>query len=323
MAAADDAAVSELEFDFTWYDNDPTHYMGGNWIMVANADTTAAATTDVVIGGVTVDTLNIPAGSYQFWTAPTAMADGPVEVMSQTGQKLIVSQRVIYKDTFNEVLASGNSTLQDEGVFTWYDNDAAAGMNADWVMAANMGVAATDVEIYLTDIGAGATPVATIADVQPGEIAAWTSPTMRTEGPVRVRSTSAQPLMTSQRVIYKGSFEEVQGLTPDEMGTDADFNWYDWLSAGMNGDWLLIGNQNAASKDMAISIASTPMVNLANITTIFPVTASNTITPSFKGVMSGPVRVTCPGCSGGDKFIISQRVIYKDSFNEVVGRPRN
>lgn len=90
----------------------------------------------------------------------------------------------------------------------------------------------------------------------------------------------------------------------------------------MNGDWILIGNQNASGKDMGITIAATPMVNVGNGTANFPVNAIATETPSFTGMMDGPVRVTCSSCSGGDKLIISQRVLYKDSFNEVVGRPR-
>ncbi|MBI5869652.1 MAG: hypothetical protein HZB44_01655 [Actinobacteria bacterium] len=325
IMAASDADIDDTEFDFTWYDNDPAHSMGGNWIMVGNIDTAASATADVYIGGVQMTTLTVPAGGYQFWQAPTLPApitDGPVQVISRSGQKLVVSQRVIYRNSFNEVLASEKSSLQDEGFFTWYDSDPAHGMGGDWVMASNMGSTTTDVEIYLNNVGAGATPVATITGVLPGEAAVWISDTVRTEGPVRVRSTNGQPLMTSQRVIYKTSFEEVQGLTPAQMGTNADFNWYDWQSAGMNGDWILIGNQNASGKDMGITIAATPMVNVGTGTANFPVSANATVTPSFAGLMDGPVRATCSSCAGGDKLIISQRVLYKDSFNEVVGRPR-
>ncbi|MHB8791944.1 MAG: beta strand repeat-containing protein [Thermoleophilia bacterium] len=322
IMAASESDIDDIEFDFTWYDNDPAHSMGGNWIMVGNIDTAASATADVYIGGVAQETLTIPAGSYRFWKAASTVTDGPVQVISRSGQKLVVSQRVIYKNSFNEVLASEKSSLQDEGFFTWYDSDPAHGMGGDWVMASNMGSTTTDVEIYLNDVGAGATPVTTITGVLPGEAAVWISDTVRTEGPVRVRSTNGQQLMTSQRVVYKSSFEEVQGLTPVQMGTNADFNWYDWQSAGMNGDWILIGNQNALGKDMGISIASTPMVNVGTGTANFPVSANSTMTPSFTGQMNGPVRVNCSSCSAGDKLIISQRVLYKDSFNEVVGRPR-
>lgn len=322
IMAASESDIDDIEFDFTWYDNDPAHSMGGNWIMVGNIDTAASATADVYIGGVAQETLTIPAGSYRFWKAASTVTDGPVQVISRSGQKLVVSQRVIYKNSFNEVLASEKSSLQDEGFFTWYDSDSAHGMGGDWVMASNMGSTTTDVEIYLNDVGAGATPVTTITGVLPGEAAVWISDTVRTEGPVRVRSTNGQQLMTSQRVVYKSSFEEVQGLTPAQMGTNADFNWYDWQSAGMNGDWILIGNQNASGKDMGISIASTPMVNIGTGTANFPVSANSTVTPSFTGQMNGPVRVNCSSCGAGDKLIISQRVIYKDSFNEVVGRPR-
>jgi hypothetical protein len=40
-------------------------------------------------------------------------------------------------------------------------------------------------------------------------------------------------------------------------------------------------------------------------------------------MLGAPVEVKCNSCAPGEKFVISQRVLYKDSFDEILGKPTN
>jgi hypothetical protein len=292
--------------------------MNGNWIMAANT-TGSDSTADIYVQGNKVDTLNVPAYGYAYWQSPTTVTGGPVKVVTTSG--MIVSQRVLYKNSFNEVLGVGHSTLTDEDIFTWYDNNAAAGMNGNWIMANNQGSAAANVYIYIHDIGDSDTPVATIPDVAPGQTVFWQSPGVTVDGPVKVTTNDVTaPLIVSQRIVFKDSFEEVQGTGIGTCGDNGNFSWYDSRpAAGMNGDWLLISNYDAVDHDVTIAIDGGNMINPDTGTQIFTVPAGQSIAPAFPNTMAGPVQVITGDASA--KLVISQRVIYKDSFNEIVGRP--
>jgi len=324
------AAVEENQLDkdyfFTWYDNNASWGMNGNWILAANMGSTA---TDIkiyvgeVLDGSTpaVTFPDVAPGAIVTWQSPTTRNEGPVRVVS-SGQQLLVSQRVIFKDAFNEVLGASRNHLDTEGYFTWYDNEPSWGMKGNWVLATNVGAIDTTVEIYINSISTN--PVATLGPMAPGQTIAWQSPTPLTDGPVRALSTNAQTLLVSERTIFKNSFEEVQGITPVDMGGSYLFNFYDSKSDNhMKGDWLLTCNYGDIDFDANIAIGGTLMVNPdpgAGGSTVFPVASHSSIFPQFNEKMSGPVAVQCSGCSGFDDFLSSQRVIYKDSFNEVVGK---
>ncbi|MHB8792026.1 MAG: hypothetical protein ACYC6O_01615 [Thermoleophilia bacterium] len=92
------------DYVFPWYDNVTANKVVGAWIMVTNTDSTTA-TVDITIGGTLEDTLTIPAGEAAFYIDPThALIGGPVRVTAQGTQKLVVSQRVLYGTSFNEIL---------------------------------------------------------------------------------------------------------------------------------------------------------------------------------------------------------------------------
>ncbi|MBI5871402.1 MAG: fibronectin type III domain-containing protein [Actinobacteria bacterium] len=93
------------EYVFPWYDNVTANNVIGAWIMVTNADSTTA-TVEIYVGGTLKDTLTIPAGQADFYIDPThTLIGGPVRVVTSGGtQKLVVSQRVLYGNSFNEIL---------------------------------------------------------------------------------------------------------------------------------------------------------------------------------------------------------------------------
>ncbi len=303
----------DSSYYFTWYDFTPQDSMNGNWVLIANEDTQAAAV-NVYIGSspAPARSFNLAPGQFVTPQFPRRMG-GPVHVESAGGQKLLVSQRVLYKNSFNEVMGFPESSLDSVYYFDWYDmtSDFSAG---NWVLVSNPNNASVQAQVY---IGGGANPRGTYT-LGPHQTVTPTYPGLM-NGPVRVICTSGCSaggrLIVSQRMLYKNSFEEVQGTPPAGMDTEMDFGWYDEQSPGMK-SWQLISNPDPTSPGAAASV----YINSTSPNPIYSaaVPGGGRVTPQFPGVMNGPVNVM-----GSGVLLASQRVLYNStSFNELVGLPR-
>lgn len=291
----------ESTYYFTWYDSNATWGMKGNWILIGNQGS-QTANVEVYIGGVLKGTYSVAPGDQATPSYPNT-TDGPVKVISTNNQPLIVSQRVIYKDSFNEVLGVPASRLTSEYMFSWYDFRAENFMRGNWVLVSNQDTGSANVEVYIAGQLMGTYTIpegGSIAPQYPGVIG----------GPVRVVSTNGKRLMVSQRVLFKDSFEEVQGATAVDAATDLWFTWYDSKRANyMGGNWILIANRGGAAADVSVYIDSA-LVQQATI----PV--GGNLPLAYNETIGGPVRVVS---NNGQPLLSSQRVLYKDSFNEVLG----
>ncbi|MBI5870273.1 MAG: hypothetical protein HZB44_04850 [Actinobacteria bacterium] len=292
------------EYHMPWYDNTAEWGMMGDWICVTNLGS-ATANVEVHIGGSLVTTMTIPAGGHSEWNSPTPLNSGPVKVASTNAQPLLVSQRVIYKETFNEVMGIPASKLAAEAWFTWYDNNSEWGMNGDWIIIANTGASAANVEITV-----GGTLVDTLA-IPAGGHTEWTSPVTLTNGPVKVKDTNGQPLVVGRRALFMDSFDEIQGTYTGSIATTAAFNWYDNNAAwGMREDWICVTNTSATEANVEIYIGGVQKTVL----TIPAGGHAEWFSPDL--LTSGPVRLLA---TGGQNILVSQRVLYRSSFNELVG----
>ncbi len=302
----------DSSYYFDWYDFTPRDSMNGNWILIANEDNQAAAV-NVYIGNGTapVRSFNLAPGQFVTPEFPGLMG-GPVHVASAGGQKLLVSQRVLYKSSFNEVMGFPESRLDSVYYFDWYDmtSDFSAG---NWILVANPNNAPVQAKVF---IGGNSNPRGTYT-LGPHQIVTPTYAGLM-NGPVRVVCTSGcaagGKLIVSQRMLYKNSFEEVQGTPPAGLDTEMDFGWYDEQTPGMQ-DWQLISNPDPASPGAAVNVymnaSPSPVYSTA-------IPGGGRVTPQFPGVMNGPVDVM-----GGGLLLASQRVLYNStSFNELVGLPR-
>ncbi|RJQ42516.1 MAG: hypothetical protein C4534_09865, partial [Gaiellales bacterium] len=245
------ATALDSTYYFTWYDSLRENMMRGNWILITNMGETDSLT-DIYVAGEHKGRYSVAPGQ-QITPQFTGSIGGPVKVESVNGQPLLVSQRVIYRDSFNEVMGVPASRVDDTYYFTWYDSKRANGMYGNWVLAANLGAETALVEVYIGGEYRGG------FELPPGGMAAPVFPeTMG--GPVKVVSTNGQPLIVSQRTLYRQSFEEVQGTPPAGLGTDFGFTWYDARrGSGMYGSWLLIGNHGGSQADVSIYIAGQKM----------------------------------------------------------------
>ena len=192
------------EYLFTWYDCLRGNGMAGNWILVSNQDA-GDADVEIYIGGVLKGSYTIPEGGIikpQF----AGQIGGPVRVVSTNGKQLLVSQRIIYKDSFEEVQGLAPTDAGTDLWFTWYDSRPQNSMNGNWILVSNQGGGDAAVDVYIDGalkqqltLAAGENRPLSYVDT--------------IGGPVRVVSTNGQPLLATQRVIYKNSFNEVAGIT--------------------------------------------------------------------------------------------------------------
>jgi len=308
-----------LTWYFPWYDAKPENGMQGNWIVIGNQGT-GTARVQLFIGGAQT----IAPGGNDYWTIPegglitpsfSGFMGGPVKIVSLDGQPLIASQRVLFRDSFNEVTGITGEELSDSQEFTWYDSLPENGMAGNWILIANAGSQAADVNVYLGGNLAAQYSAAGGNALVPGGIVTPQF-TRSITGPVLVVSTNGQPLIASQRVLYKDSFNEVTGVPSASLGSEYLFSWYDLVRAGgMNGDWILIANRDVQPADVEIYLGSTLLARYSAAGSN-PIPPGGIVTPSFEGRMGGPVRVVSTNAS---KLMVSQRVVFKDSFEEIQG----
>ena len=290
----EDALASD--YYLSWYDEVSAGMR--SWILIGNQGS-VSTTAQVFIGGALRGSFSIPPGGRVTPEFPGVLA-GPVRVVSTNGQPLIVSERVTYNGSFNEITGTPAASLSNEHRLAWYDFQS-PGLRT-WVLVANPNPTPVTAEIYIGGVlrGTNSLPPGGIwTPVFPGILG----------GPVRVRSTGGQNLIVSERSTYGNSFEEVAGVPPSALTDGAWFTWYDQVSAGLK-TWILMSNQGTAPTTADIFIAGSHVAGPFNLPAGGAVTVAN-----FPGILNGPVRVI----SGGQPILVSERTIYNASFNEITG----
>jgi CSLREA domain-containing protein len=282
------------EYWFPWYDNVDM----ATWILVGNP-TSSTAAVDIYIGGVKQASRTIPAGGSI--TPRFPLQTGPVKVVSTNGVKIFTSERTVYgqDNAFNEVMGYPANQLTTEYWFPWYDNSSMF----TWILVGNPSTSTATVNIYIGGKLAGGP----YSIPKGGRITPRFNVTPT--GPVRVVSTNAVSIFTSERTVAGDSFNEVMGYPTNQLTTEYWYPWYDNVS--MN-TWVLVGNPTSTTAKVDIYVGSTK--------TSYTIPAGGRITPRFIGINTGPVRVVS---TNGVKIFTSQRALYGTSFNEVMGYPGN
>ncbi|MBE0430017.1 MAG: hypothetical protein IBX61_09150 [Thermoleophilia bacterium] len=194
---------------WTWYDDKE----GSNWLLVANHGSGDVQYT-IKIGGVPMpgyEDRTLAPGAIE--TPRFGIAGGPVEVTS-TGD-VLASQRVIWGPSFGETPGYSYDALSSNYHWTWYDQ-AEPGVS-NWVLVANPSDSNVWYRIYIGGQARNACTALAANDRH--------TPTFPGQrgGPVEVRAyassgdcasgtlTPGTKVMASQRVLWKGYFNEVLG----------------------------------------------------------------------------------------------------------------
>ena len=333
---------------WTWYDMLTGDYK--NWVLVANPNSSEIWYRIKIAGReVRRGTLQA-AGQPGDRVTPTfpGVIGGPVEVEAAADQyfntpaKAIASQRVLMHgdNAFNEVPGIPAEELSDQYLWTWYDMRTPGAV--DWLLVANpSGTDQVDYQIEIGSKGCDPNPANRPAGsacktgtLDPGEMVTPTFPGIIT-GPVSVKavlhgtSTPAK-VIASQRTLWGPSFEETPGLPAgalyNGMSSGYYWTWYDQASAGAV-NWVLVANPGGAPVNYSIKIAGQEVRRGTLEASGQP---GDRVTPTFSGIMNGPVEVTAwsgdvNNEAGGTPtdVVASQRYLWSGYFNEVLGTTLN
>jgi outer membrane protein assembly factor BamB len=274
-----------------WYDKASLGMLNDN-IHLLNPGTASASVT-VALPGATSQTATVAPGAETYVNFPQGTIGGPVKVTST--QPVLASQRVQYNQTFNEVWAASATLAATTSYLTWYDK-ASPGMYNDNVHLLNPGTTSASVTVNVP----GATPqIVTVA----GGAETYVNFPGAIGGPVTVTSTVA--VLSSQRVQFNQSFNEVWSASAAQASTASYFNWYDKASGGMNNDNIHLFNPGTASATVTIALPGAT----SKVVTVGP--GAQTYV-NFPGSLGGPVSVTSTLA-----VLASQRVQYYQTFNEI------
>lgn len=307
---------------FTWYDQQSLGMR--DWLLMSNAGRySAEAYFQAQLGSRQARPPSLHKAApgqtaVQSW--PGAI-DGPLVVDSLSGLPQLVSQRILFGDSFEETVAVPEDRLSSHYYWTWYDNVSDGYKN--WLMLANPDpdsaiyyeVAIPGVDLSQAAGATGTIPAGGYATARfPGVIG----------GPVEVRAwrddtrSSPAKLVASQRVNIGGlTINEVYGTPAGELTDKYLWTWYDMSEKDVR-NWVLVANPNPHPVYYRI------LVNGVSRDSGM-IAPGERVTPMFSGLKGGPVEVQAwsDGIDGdvGGNVIASQRITWGKSFEEVKGYP--
>ncbi len=145
-------------------------------------------------------------------------------------------------------------------------------------------------------------------------------------GPVEVNGWNAWGeavyIMASQRVLSNGdkSFNEVTGQADKSLASDYVWPWYDMTGGARN--WVLVANPTKPGDPGAYTVYYEVWIAGTKIRDGGPIAPGGNETPTFPGMMGGPVEVRTFSNSthtAAAAAIASQRSVWGPSFEEVLG----
>lgn len=211
--------------------------------------------------------------------------------------------------------------------WTWYDNIYLR----NWVLISNPAGAADEPEFELF-IGGNLMGLANLGSgngvVPQGQTLTPAYPGVM-DGPVTAVSKTGSKAILSQRSLLGDSFEEVLATEEGKMSDHFYWTWYDMQTAGFR-NWVMIANPGSEPVRAEVFIAGELMTDSASGHQYFDIAPGGRATPTFPGIMGGPVEVKAHTPGGNwdveserRNVIASQRVLsnYGVAFNEMPGIP--
>jgi murein DD-endopeptidase MepM/ murein hydrolase activator NlpD len=278
---------------FPWYDRATPGFQsdefevanaGPNWVNVM-----------ITLPGAAPLSFGVPHGTTKRVSFPAGTVGGPVSVTTD-GAPVVVSQRVVYNGSFSERSGVAAPGLSTSVTFPWYDYST-AGFESDYLYVGNPASSVASVAIAL----AGAQTLH--LSVPAGSTGYASFPAGTIGGVVTV--SSDQPILASQRVLYRQSFAETPATLPRSTAAQLVFPWYDWSTPDFQSDYLYVGNPGSTSANVSMALPGAATLHLS-------VPSGATRFARFpSGVMGGPVVIT-----SDQPVLASQRSLFDQSFSE-------
>ncbi|RJQ48024.1 MAG: hypothetical protein C4534_00090 [Gaiellales bacterium] len=222
------------EYLFTWYDMRSAG--ARSWVLAANPHADRDLVVEIWIAGQRMNDprtgdpyLTVPAGGSVTPAFPGVM-NGPVVVKgfdaatydpgnpSSPALSFYSTQRSLFGNTFEEVLGFGTDRLSANYFYSWYDQQSSGSRN--WVLVANTGPEPVVAEVWIAGtrmsthtIGPGTTQTPAYPGVMNGpvEVRGYLAATYNPAAP----GAPNADVFSSQRVMWRGNFNEVTGTVLD------------------------------------------------------------------------------------------------------------
>lgn len=327
----DNLPLARRGYFFTWYDMASAGAQ--DWVLMANPIEAAGedAWFDLSIAGVpqTLPTISQIPGQVPPLGAITptypGTINGPVDVGYHARMRTMVSQRILWGNSLEEVVGTDAALLSDHYYWTWYDQSSTGFSN--WIMVGNPSATETvTVDLNFRDVGTGL-DVTEIHDISPG--GSWTPAYPgKMGGPVEIKAYiqsgswinpgDRRDVVASQRVLSNGgtAFNEVPGIPAEELTDRYMWTWYDNVY-GLN--WIMIANPPDSGYNMDYSIFIHGVGEGGGV----DLAPGQTATVMIPGKVDGPVEVLTARHNSGIPLnsVVSQRTLWGPSFEEVPGFP--
>ncbi len=201
-----------LSDHYLWTQYDSKSTGATDWVLAGNPNSFPVYY-ELRIAGRMVSSGNIAPGATVTPIFPGLMG-GPVDLQTWIGPQkqapadVIASQRVNWGPSFQETAGVPEANLSPHYVWTWYDSKTAG--VANWVLVVNPNAAPVYYEISIAgrvlssgmlQPGTRVTPVFPGLQGGPLEVSAWNGSGKQTP----------MPVLASQRVLWQGYFNEVNG----------------------------------------------------------------------------------------------------------------
>ncbi len=321
------------DYWFPWYD----YSIMRTWISVGNPSVSQTANVSVYIGGQFQGSSTIVPQGH--WTPSyPGVFDGPVEVKSTQiletaggqsntpGIAIVVSERTLYGQNFNETNGIPDNRLASEYWFPWYDFS----IMQTWISVGNPSTSqAANVSVYIAGQFKESMSILPSGHWTPSYQGVF-------DGPVQVKSTATLetaggqsntpgiPIIATERTLYEQSFNETSGIRLADLTTDYWLPTYD--SDNPMQTWISVGNPSTSQT------ANVSVYLHGQFKESHAIPPSGRWTPKYDGVVDGPLQVKStavlesqgnPSNTSGIPIFISARTLLGTSFSETNGMPAN
>lgn len=305
------------QFHFPWYDSEN----GKTWVMLAQPWGQTGGSTNVQFYDYAASTSIHSPQEVAMGSAAGVYLDGfvggPVSVTT-IGYGLLVSERTLFGNSFEEVWATPDDKLDSNYYWPWYDN---LNMN-NWVMVSNPsnnGHVRAQVKIkgghqQEKVLAPGESWPAAFPGVMNGpvEVKAWS------EGGSEGNPLDARKVIASQRVLWNGAFNEVPGISASSLDSAYVWTWYDSASPGAF-NWISVSNPDPVQPvfvEVFAGSESNPVLY------DYAWVAGNTTVNFRQPAIGGPVYVIGSQSDSiyiPEPIVATQRVLWGPSFSEIAG----
>lgn len=299
-----------------WYDPKPSPESQKSELAIVNQGA-GEAIVSVFVAGESRWQGTVPEGGQEIRELPGA-AGGPVKVICPTGQSLAVSHRVSGPGFISENAAVPVEQLEAESVLPWYEPHPVNGAGSSLVIA-NAGETEAAVEIHIGD-PEGPDSLKGHYAIKPGTAATAELPDAG--GPVKITSTTGQPLIVSQQVRFKGSFMEVLATGLNHLAQNYVFKEEAAPQDQILASRILIGNPGTGGVRVEIRTGGRLLSDPDNPGNDYLLIAGGESRSLPLAETEEPVEVSCLSCSFAEGLAVSRENVRNNSLDYLMGIPR-